>query len=74
MAELSIRLPHELEKSMHEFRIDWVGVARRAIFDRAVKLKKLKEFSSKVKVSDKLAKEFTDKISESVAKRFREEK
>jgi len=73
MANLSIKLPHELEKSMQEFKLDWAGVARRAIFERAVKLKKLKEFSSNIKVSDKSAKEFTDKISESVAKRFSKE-
>ena len=72
MPTISIKVPDELERSMHEFKLDWVEVARKAMFDKAEKLKKLKQFSSKVKVSDKVAKEFTDKISKSVAKRFRE--
>ena len=72
MRTITISVPDELEESMKEFKLDWSEVATRAISDKAEKLKKLKEFSSKVKVSDKSAKEFTDKISESVAKRFRE--
>ena len=73
MGTITISVPEELEKAMKEFRLDWPEVARRAIFDKAEKLKKLKSFSSKVKVSDKVAREFTDKISKAVARRFREE-
>ncbi len=73
MEELRIKIPAELERSMHEFKLDWSDVAMRAILDRAKKLKKLKEFSSKIKMSDKAAKEFSDEISENVAKRFKEE-
>ena len=73
MGTISIELPDELEKTMHEFTLDWPDIVRRAIFDKAEKWKKLKKFSSKVEVSDKVAKEFTDKISEAVAKRFKEE-
>ena len=74
MGTMTISVPDELEKTIREFKLDWSEIAARAIFDKAEKLKKLKEFSSKVKVSDKSAKEFTDKISEAVAKIFREEK
>ena len=56
---------------MKEFKLDLSDLATRAIFERAEELKKLKEFSSKVRVSDKLAKEFTDKVSESVAEKYR---
>ena len=72
MGTMTISVPDELERDMKEFKLNWSDVAMRAIFDKAEKLKKLKRFSSKVKVSDKSAKEFTDKISESVARRFRE--
>ncbi len=57
---------------MKEFRLDWSDIAMRAISDKAEKLKRLKEISSKVRISDRSAKEFTDKISSAVAKRFRE--
>ena len=73
MGTITISVPDELEKTMREFKLDWSNVAVRAIFDKAEKLKRLKEISSKVKISDKDAKELTDKISEAVAKRFREE-
>ena len=71
MGTITISVPDELEKTMKEFKLDLSALATRAIFERAEELKKLKEFSSKVKVPEKLAKEFSDKISESVAKRFR---
>ena len=73
MGTITISVPDELEKTMKEFKLDWSDVAFRAIFDKAEKLKRLKEISSKIKISDKDTKEFTDKISEAVAKRFREE-
>ena len=71
MGTITLSVSDELEKDMKEFKLDWSGVAMRAILDKAEKLKRLKEISSKVKISDRAAKEFTDKISESVAKRFR---
>ncbi|MEK6949220.1 MAG: hypothetical protein AABX34_03295 [Nanoarchaeota archaeon] len=73
MGTITISLPDELEKTMKEFKLDWSDVATRAILDKTEKLKRLKKFSSKIKVSDKASKELTDKISEAVAKRYREE-
>lgn len=70
MGTITIRLPDELEKSMHEFGLDWEVVARRAILDKAEKLRRLKAFSSKFKISDKDTKELADKINRSVADRF----
>ncbi len=70
MGTITISVPDELEKDMKEFKLNWSDVATKAIFDKAEKLKKLKRFSSKIRVSDKAAKEFTDKISDSVAGRF----
>ena len=72
MGTITISVPDELEKDMKEFKLNWSDVATKAIFDKAEKLRKLKRFSSKIKISDKAAEEFTDKISESVARRFRE--
>ena len=74
MGTITISVPDELEKSMKEFKLDWSEVATRAIFDKTEKLRNLKRFSSKVKVSDKVAKEFTDKISKAVAKSYRKAK
>lgn len=74
MGTITISVPDELEKTMKEFKLDWSNVAMRAIFEKTEDLKKLKRFSSKIKLSDKSAKEFTDKISEAVAKRYREAK
>lgn len=69
MGTLSVRLPEELEKAMEEFKLDWPEVARKALFERAEKLKKLKRLQARV--SDKDAKELTDRISREVASRFR---
>ena len=74
MGTIIISVPKELEETIKEFKLDWSDVAMRAIFNKAEKLRKLKEFSSKVKVSDKSAKKFTDKISAAVAKRYIEAK
>lgn len=73
MGTITIKLPDELERNIREFKLDWSDIARRAIVDRAEKLKKLKRFSFKIEVPEKTAKEFTDNISESLAKRFKEE-
>lgn len=74
MGTITISVPDELEKDMKEFKLNWSEVATRAILDKSEKLKRLKDISSKIKISDKDAKEFTDKISEVVAKKFREER
>jgi len=73
MGTITVSVPKELEETMKEFKLDWSDVAIKAIAEKAEKLKKLKEFSFKVKVSDKVAKEFTDEISEAVARRFSED-
>ena len=70
MGTLSVRLPDELEKTMGEFKLDWSEVARKALFERVEKMKRLKRLQAKV--SDKDARELTDRISEAVATRFRE--
>lgn len=70
MAELKIKIPDELEKSMKEFKLDWSGVAKRALIEKAEKLKKLRAFSSKFRLSDKDVKELADKVNKSVADKF----
>jgi len=70
MGTITISVPDELEKDMKEFKLNWSEVAISAILDKAEKLKKLKSFSSKFKLSDKDIKEFTDKIDKAVAERF----
>lgn len=70
MAELTISIPDELERSMKEFKLDWSDVARRALIEKAEKLKRLKELSSKIKLSDKDVEELADKINTAVADKF----
>lgn len=73
MAELTVEIPAELEKSLHEFSLDWSEVARKAILDKAEKLKILKAFSSKFKLSNRDIKRLSDKINEAVADKFLKE-
>ena len=70
MGTITISLPKELEKTMKESNLDWSEVAKRALIERAEKLRKLKAFSSKIKLSEKDAKELADKIDKAVADRF----
>ncbi|MFH1510373.1 MAG: hypothetical protein ABIF10_01675 [Candidatus Woesearchaeota archaeon] len=42
MGTLSVRLPEDLEKAMEDFKLDWSEVARKALFERAEKLKRLR--------------------------------
>ena len=70
MGTITISVPDELEIDMKEFKLNWSEVAISAILDKAEKLKKLKSFSSKFKLSNKDIKEFTDKIDKAVAERF----
>ena len=74
MGTLTLSISNDLEKAMKEFKLDWSEVATRAIVDKADKLRKLRTFSSKIKISEESAKEFTDKISDAVARRFSEAK
>lgn len=73
MGTITISVPDELEKTMKESKLDWSEVATRAILERAEKLRKLKAFSSKIKLSDKDVKELADKIDNAVADKFFEE-
>ena len=73
MGTITISVPDELEKTMKESKLDWSEVAARAILERAEKLKKLKIFSSKIKLSDKDVKELIDKIDNAVADKFLKE-
>jgi hypothetical protein len=71
MGEVCIDIPDEMDPTLKEFRMDWAEVGRRAILGKAERLRRLKLLTSGIRVSDKKAKEFTDRISESVAMRYR---
>ena len=72
MAEVIVKIPNELEKTIRESKIDWSAIARRAILDKAEQLRRLKQIGARAKVSEKAGKEFTDKISMTVARRHKE--
>ncbi len=73
MGELKVKIPDELAKTMQEFSLDWSEVARRALIDKAEKLKRLKGFSSKFKLSEKDAVGLSDKMDEAVSGKFLKE-
>lgn len=73
MGTLSIDLPEELERSMGEFKVDWSDVARRALIEESERLKRLKVFSSKFKLSDDDASELSARLNSAVARGFLKE-
>ncbi len=73
MGTITISVPEELERSMNEFSLNWSEVIKKVLIEKTEKLKKLKAFSSKIKLSDKDAKELANKIDSAVADKFLKE-
>lgn len=80
MATITLSVPDELKTKMDKVDvINWSSVARKAFAEQLEdikelqKLKQLKAFSSKFRLSDKDAKELADKINKSVAAEFSKE-
>ena len=81
MATITLSVPDKLKSEMDKVEvINWSSVARKAFaeqledIEELQKLRQLKAFSSKFKLSDKDTKEFADKINKSVADEFSKEK
>jgi hypothetical protein len=70
MGLITVKVSDELERTMNSFKLNWSEVAFRAIEDKAMQLKRLKQLSSKIKLSDSRAKEIADKLNDGVARRF----
>jgi len=81
MATITLSVPDELKAQMEKVEmINWSSVARLAFieqlddFMKLQKLKQLKAFSSKLKLSDKDIEKLANKINQSVADEFSKER
>ena len=73
LVELTIEIPDELEKKIGLFSdIELSLLVSRLIKERLESLARLKRIVSKSKLSEKKASEISDKINESLAKRYEE--
>lgn len=71
MAELVVPVSDELERQMKSSRgINWEGVARRAVSQRAVELRLFKKIVSKSKLTEKDALEIGRKINSGMRERL----
>ena len=73
MAELVIRIPEDLKREVEQVsEIDWSLAASRLIKEKFERLARLKRIVSKSELSEEKAVELSDKISESLARRYEE--
>lgn len=71
MAELKVEIPEELREEMKELpNVNWQLVVRRALKRELEEILELKRIISKSKMSEEDVEELSDKINESLAKRF----
>lgn len=73
MGTLSVSLDDETKKKMAVLdEINWSAVARNAFKEKIRQVEIMKKLASKSKLTAKDAKEFSDKINKSMAKKFME--
>lgn len=73
MAELVIKIPEDLKREVEQVsEIDWSLAASRLIKEKFERLARLKRIVSKSELSEEKAVELSDKISESLARRYEE--
>ena len=71
MGNITLSMPDEIQKEMKEFsEVKWSEIARRAIIERLTLLKRAEELAKKSKLTEKDAKEFSDKIKMLASKRL----
>ena len=71
MAELRIDIPEDLKRKMERFRINWSQVIRRMIEREIQNLERLEEIVSRSQMAEKDVFELGEKVSKSIAERFR---
>jgi len=70
MTNMTLAVPEDLHKIMQKHKdIKWSEVARRAIWEKAMKLELMDKFLSKSKLTEKDAEEIGHKIKRGIAKR-----
>ena len=73
MAELVIRIPEDLKLVVEQVsEIDWSLAVSRLVKEKFERLARLKRIVSKSELSEEKAVELSDKISESLARRYEE--
>ena len=73
MGELRVEIPEELREEMEELpNVDWQLVVRRTLKRELEKIRELKRIIFRSKLTEEDVEELSDKINESLAKRFRE--
>jgi len=71
VAELRIEIPEDLKRKMEKFRIDWSQAIRRMIEREIQNLERLEEIASRSQMTEKDASELSEKVSKSIAEKFR---
>ena len=72
MGTLSVSIPEPLRERMnHLEEINWSAVARKAFEEKVQQIEFLKSIANKSQLTEKDAKEISDKINRSMAKKFR---
>ena len=73
MAEIKVEIPEELKQEVEQVsEIDWSLAASRVIKEKFERLARLKRIVSKSELTEEKALELSDKISESLARRYEE--
>ena len=73
MRTLSVSVPEDLKKKMLQLdEINWSAIARKAFEEKIDEVKFLKNLASKSKLTEEDARELSEKINRSMAKKFRE--
>ena len=71
MVSITLSVPEELKKEMDKFQdINWSAVAREAIKNKVVLLKKFKEFTKDSILTEKDALELGKKVNKSLSKHY----
>lgn len=72
MVELKIKIPEDLKRKMGKFEVDWSPAIRRIIEREIQNLTEIERIVSKSKMTEEDALELGEKISKSIAERFRD--
>ncbi len=72
MAELKIKIPEDLKMEMEKFCVDWSLIIRRTIKREIQNLTEIERIISKSRLTDRDALELGEKISKSIAERFKQ--
>ncbi len=73
MATVSVSVPDELKQNMEKLdEVNWSAVARHAFEERMRQIALVKRLAQKSALTEKDAREISRRISEGIAKRFRE--